>query len=201
MFDKYRLKPDRIYIRGFSVEQTWSNPTLETQSGLDLCGLGIRRQVYEMESSTLGRGVGCWGSLGMEALFMEGERYLKRGNCNNTEENTNIVWIKINALVSLRENIGGQILEFIVIFFYILLLAGLVKANLQDNMLETCCQYWWEHKWWESFFAFGAKQTTSPLSMYIRPAELAELSMTAAILKKLSMSAFLQISGQKTLYL
>ena len=34
-----------------------------------------------------------------------------------------------------------------------------------------------------------------------RPAELAELSMTAPILKKLSMSAFLRISGQKRLYL
>ena len=35
---------------------------------------------------------------------------------------------------------------------------------------------------------------------FSRPAELAELSMTAAILKKLSMSAFLQISRQKTSY-
>ena len=35
----------------------------------------------------------------------------------------------------------------------------------------------------------------------VRPAELAELSMTTAFLKKLSMSAFLRISGPKTSYL
>ena len=35
--------------------------------------------VYEMESSTLGRGVGCWGSFGIEALFMERAHILRGG--------------------------------------------------------------------------------------------------------------------------
>ena len=37
-------------------------------------------------------------------------------------------------------------------------------------------------------------------SVNFRPAELAELSMTAAILKKLSMSAFLRISGKNVVF-
>ena len=35
--------------------------------------------VYEMESSTQGRGVGCWGSFGIEALFMERAHILRGG--------------------------------------------------------------------------------------------------------------------------
>ena len=129
-----------IYIRGFSenLEQFHLGKIQSGSSGW-ICVVWGWEGGF-MKWSQVPLGVGWSGLLGDGSSFYGKSTYLKRGT-DVTTQGKYKHWMN-HKLPNWTLDRGRCFKRKCGLSKRIL--AGWVKLNLQ----KTCCQYWWEHKWW-----------------------------------------------------